>query len=201
MSLRAELGAERPPAGYTLLTPPDWGRFPATTEGRDELIRLMSSRFKAVGRPDLDAETRSMVHRQWQRMQSANVMEIFLPVEPAREGATPMSVAASPWVAAGDFESDLRGRAGAERPVERVELPEPGTVFRWVAERPGPEGMAELFAREISYVVPFPGRAPRRGVLLMASIVHLGVEESGQALEAFTTLADAMVSTFRWRFA
>jgi hypothetical protein len=200
MSLRSEFGSPVQPAGYTLLTPPDWGRFPATPEGRDELTALLTARFKAVGRPDLDAETRSMVRRQWQVLASTNVMEIFMPVEPAREGATPMSIAASPWVGQGDFEVDLRGRAGSERPVERIELDEPGTVFRWESERPGPEGMEGLRSREVAYVVPFPGDRPTRGVLLMASIAHIGIEESGPALEAFTSLADAIISTFRWRY-
>lgn len=183
-----------------MLTPPDWGRFPATPEGRDQLTALLTSRFKAVGRPDLDAETRSMVRRQWQTLAATNVMEIFLPVEPAREGATPISIAASPWVGQGDFETDLRGRAGSERPVSKIDLPELGTVFRWENERSGPEGMEGLRAREIAYVMPFPGDRPTRGVLLVASVAHIGVEESGPALDAFTVLTDAIVSTFRWRY-
>ncbi|GAA3919594.1 hypothetical protein GCM10022382_26850 [Microbacterium invictum] len=189
------------PAGYTLLTPPDWGRFPATTEGRDALIALLSSRFREVGRPDLYGEARTAVNRQWARMAAVDVMEVFMPVTPTHDGGTPMTIAASPWVANGDFESDLRARAGAERSVERLESPETGVLYRWVAERSAPDGMKGLQAREISYVAPFPGTAPRRGLLLMCSVVHLGVEESGAALDGFTALADAIVSTLRWRFA
>jgi hypothetical protein len=200
-SLREQLTGPPIPAGYTLLTPPDWGRFPATPDGRAELIRLVSARFREVGRPDLYAETRTMVSRQWARMERTNVMEIFMPIEPPQEGGTPMSIAASPWVAAGDFETDLRGRAGAERAVERLDVPDLGTLYRWTAERAGPDEMEGLKARELSYVAPFPGPSPQRGLLLMCSIVHLGVEESGPALEAFTDLADSIVSTLRWRFA
>ncbi|WP_194410061.1 hypothetical protein [Microbacterium cremeum] len=200
-SLREALAGPPVPVGYTLLTPPDWGRFPATPEGRAELIHLVSERFREVGRPDLYAETRAMVSRQWARMERANVMEIFMPVEPPKKGGTPMSIAASPWVANGDFETDLRARAGAERHVERVELADLGVLYRWVAERNGPDEMPGVKARELSYVAPFPGASPKRGLLLMCSIVHVGVEESGQALEAFTALADSIVSTLRWRYA
>ncbi len=201
MSLRDELTSVPAPAGYTLLTPPDWGRFPATTEGRDALTALLSARFREVGRPDLYGEARAAVNRQWARMAAVDVMEVFMPVTPTHDGGTPMTIAASPWVANGDFETDLRARAGAERSVERLESAESGTLYRWVAERTAPDGMTGLHAREISYVAPFPGAAPRRGLLLMCSVVHVGVEESGAALDAFTTLADAIVSTLRWRFA
>ncbi|WP_019181659.1 hypothetical protein [Microbacterium yannicii] len=140
-SLREQLSGPPIPAGYTLLTPPDWGRFPATPDGRAELIRLVSARFREVGRPDLYAETRTMVSRQWARMERTNVMEIFMPIEPPQEGGTPMSIAASPWVATRNFETDLRGRAGAERAVERLDVPDLGTLYRWTAERAGPDEM------------------------------------------------------------
>jgi hypothetical protein len=201
MSLRDEISgaAPAPPGGYTLLTPPDWGRFTADEDGRRELIALLTSRFREVGRPDLDAETRASVNRQWTRMASAHVMEVFMPVQATREGATPMTISASPWVATGELEADVRRRAGAD--VLRLEIPDIGTVYRWVTERGGPDGMPELKAREIGYVVAFPGEAPTRGLLLMCSIIHLGIEESGPALDAFTDLSDSIVSTMRWRYA
>ncbi|MFV0405460.1 MAG: hypothetical protein ACK5LN_01345 [Propioniciclava sp.] len=201
MTLREQLTGLSTPTGYTLLTPPGWGRFLITDAGREHAVNLLSTRFKHAGRPELYAEARAAMHRQWSRLASSNVQEIFMPIEPQQEGGTPLTIATSPWAATGDFEANLRARVGNGRTVEHRQHPDLGSIFRWVTERDAPDSMPGLKAREVTSVVPFPGEAPQRGLLIVCSIVHLGVDESGPALDAFTMLADAIISTLRWRFA
>ncbi len=202
MSLRDELRGDAPPEprGYTLIVPPDWGRFTANDAGRDELVDLLRARFREISRPDLFAQARAMAHRQWEQMRAHAAMEIYMPVVPPEEGGTPMTVLVSPWIAQGPFAQDVRARARGKT-VEELDDGRGGHLYRWVGERLGEGEREGLDARELSYVLPFPGDNPRRGILLMAAIVHPGAEKAGAALEAFTALADSIVSTFTWRYA
>lgn len=200
MALRDELlGINDPaPNGYTLLVPPDWGRFPANDPGRDEFVQLLRSRFLEVHRPDLFGQVRLAVHRQWQQLRQRGAIEIYLPVDAPLEGGTPMTVVTVPWLAQGDFVDDVVRRAdGVE--VEVLDAGDGTSVYRWQNEREGEAETPGVCAREICYVRPFPGAAPCKGILVMASIVHPGVDESGPALDGFTALADAIASTFVWR--
>lgn len=203
MSLRDELlGTAAPtPRGYTLLVPPDWGQFPADDAGRDALVALLRARFAEVQRPDLFAQVRSAVQQQWDQLRSQGAIEIYMPVIPPTEGGTPMTVVTVPWIAQGPFDEDVRARAGAASGYEVLDAGDGTVVHRWENERAGQGATEGVFAREITYVRPFPGDSPQRGVMLMASIVHPGAELAGPALDGFTALADAVASTFVWRFA
>jgi len=201
VSLRDELRgkAGTSPKGYTLLVPPDWGRFVADDAGRDELIGMLRARFLEVHRPDLFAQVRSAVHQQWAQLRQRGAIEIYMPVVPPVEGGTPMSIVTVPWIAQGPFDEDVRHRAGGS-PVEALDAGDGALVYRWESEREGSGSTERVFAREICYVRPFPGTDPQRGILVMASIIHPGVDEAGPALDGFTALADAVASTLVWRF-
>lgn len=201
MSLRAEiLGTPEPtPKGYTLLVPPDWGCFVADDSGRDELVSMLRSRFLEVHRPELFGQARAAVHQQWAQLRQRGAIEIYMPVVPPVEGGTPMSIVTVPWIAQRAFDEDVQRRTGGA-PVETLDAGDGSAVYRWETEREGRGSTEGVSAREICYVRPFPGQAPRRGILVMASIVHPGVAEAGPALEGFTALADAVASTLVWRF-
>lgn len=201
MSLRDELLGRvvSTPRGYTLLVPPDWGRFVADDSGRDELVSLLRARFLEVHRPELFGQARAAVHQQWESLRQRGAIEIYMPVVPPVEGGTPMSVVTVPWIAQGAFAEDVQRRANGAA-VETLDAGDGSSVYRWETEREG-RGVTEgVFAREICYVRPFPGAAPERGILVMASIVHPGIAEAGPALDGFTALADAVASTLVWRF-
>lgn len=202
MSLRDELLGLQPPQpkGYTLLVPPDWDRFTADIAGRDALIALLRARFMEVSRPDLFAQVRAAVIRQWEQLHRQGAIDIYMPVVSPEEGGTPMSVVTAPWIAQGDFERDVRSRAVDATAVEALDAGDGGIVYRWENERSGRGETEGVLSREVSYVRPFPGDAPERGVLVMASIVHPGIEQAGPALDGFIALADAIASTFVWRF-
>ncbi|WP_336645006.1 hypothetical protein [Microbacterium sp. USHLN186] len=200
MALRDELlgTAASAPVGYTLLVPPDWGRFVADESGRDQLIGLMRSRFLEVHRPDLFAQARAAVHRQWEQLRGRGAIEVYLPIVPA-EGAPPMSIVTVPWLAQGEFADDVSRRAGGAT-VETLDAGDGGSMYRWQSDREGRAETEGVFSREICYVRPFPGSGPRRGILVMASIVHPGIDAAGPALDGFSALADAVVSTLVWRY-
>lgn len=201
MSLKDELLGVRPaePNGYTLLVPPDWGRFVTDDTGRDELIALLRSRFAEVSRPDLFAQVRAAVQRQWSQLRNQSAIEIYMPVVPPVEGGTPMSIVTTPWIAQGPFHEDVKQRAGAGHEV--LDAGDGTLVHRWESDRRSQGDLEGLWSREITYVRPFPGEGPSRGIMIMASIVHPGVAEAGPALDGFAALADAIASTFTWRFA
>lgn len=199
MSLRDELTPSPAPSGYTLLVPPDWGRFTADDSGRDQLIALLRDRFAQVGRPDLHAHTRAGVIRQWQRLRSHAAIEIYMPIMPTIKGATPMTLLTAPWIANGPFAEDVRSRAQSSTGVEELDDGDAGTVYRWENERRGEGELSAVMSREITYVRPFPGPNPTRGVMILSSIVHPGVVEAGPALDGFTALSDAIVSTLSWK--
>lgn len=201
MSLKDELlGTAVPtPRGYTLLVPPDWGRFAANETGREELVGMLRARFLEVHRPDLFAQVRASVHQQWKQLRARGAIEIYMPVVPPVEGGTPMSIVTMPWISQGPFGEDVQRRAGAAE-VEKLAAGNDSSVYRWETEREGRNDTEGLHAREICYVHTFPGSKPQRGILVMASIVHPGIDTAGPALDAFTTLADAVASTLVWRF-
>lgn len=202
MSLRDELSGATvaDPAGYTLLTPPNWGRFTADDAGRDQLIARIKERFLEVSRPDLYAQMRTLITRQWQRLRAQAAIEIYMPVVPPVEGGTPMSLVTVPWIAQGDFDADVRSKAHTSGAVETLDDGEGGVVYRWENDRQGEGDLAGVFTREIVYVRPFPGDAPSRGLMVMTSITHPGATEGGAALRGFIALSDAIVSTLVWRF-
>jgi len=200
VSLRDEL-LERndpTPTGYTLLVPPDWGRFAADDSGRNELVSMMRKRFIEVARPDLFAQARAAVHQQWAQLRARGAIEVYMPVAPPDEGGTPMSIVTVPWIAQGPLADDVQRRAGAS--VETLDAGDGTSVYRWESEREGRGQTEGVFAREICFLRPFPGADPQKGVLVMASIVHPGVDVAGPALDGFTALADAVASTLVWRF-
>jgi len=198
MSLRDELlQAETPaPRGFSILAPPSWEKFDADEAGRKVLESRLRDRFRSIGRPELEGQTRAMARQQWKRLAEMRAFAVYMPMTPTIEGATPMSMITARWDARGEFETDLRARAGHE--VERVET-SIGTVFRWDHEQAGRGELSGVPSRQHNFVFPFPVAEPRRGVLVKIAIVHPDEEQAGEALVGFSALAESMAETFRWR--
>lgn len=197
MSLADELRGD-PPRGFRLAFPPGWRHYPVDEHGRAAMLRDVTERSKAAGRPDVDAALRRRVREQFEALRRTRGVAMYLPGEgAATESGMPMSVVASRWHAEGgrSFEEDVRARAGVE--VLRIDLPH-GAVFRWVQDRDGASTREGVLTRTVSAVYPEPGEQPRRGVLLTAGILHLGTDETAAATAGMVELADAIVETFRW---
>lgn len=198
MSLRDELLGvqEQSPRGFTILAPPSWQKFDANDAGREALEKQLKERFRSIGRPDFEAQSRVMARQQWSKLTEIRAFAVYMPMTPTIDGATPMSMITARWDARGDFESDLRARAG--HPVEGIDT-EIGTVFRWDHDQAGRGELAGLQSRQHNFIFPFPVANPRRGVLVKVAILHPGEDEAGEALAGFSALAETMVETFRWR--
>ncbi len=159
MSLRDEiLGVEAPsPRGFTILAPPSWQKFDADDAGRQALEWQLKERFRSIGRPDLEGQSRAMARQQWAKLAEMRAFAVYMPMTPSIEGATPMSMITARWDARGEFESDVRARAG--HPVDRVDT-EIGTVFRWDHEQTGRGDLGSLQSRQHNFVFPFPVANP-----------------------------------------
>lgn len=200
-TLREELlGAT--PTSFRVLLPPGWRRFGVDDASRAALEAVIRERLKPAGRPDLDAQARSMVRRYWDRLQRTRAVALYLPTEQAAEVPLPMSIVASRYTAAPgrSLDADLRATVGVE--VTRVELPA-GPVLRWVstgdgADGEGADGDDAVRSVTIGHVFPVPGDDPRHGMMLLTGIPHLADDGTDLLLEPLTFLSDAIAETFRW---
>jgi hypothetical protein len=195
-SLRAELLGQAP-TSFRVLLPPGWRQFGVDDASRAALEALIRDRLKPAGRPDLDAQLRSMVRRYWDRLQRTRAVALYLPTERATEVPLPMSVVASRFSAAPgrSLEADLHSTVGAE--VTRVELPA-GPVLRWSSTGEPVDGDEAVRSLTIGHLFPVPGDDPRHGMMLLTGIPHLADGGTDLLLEPLTYLSDAIAETFRW---
>lgn len=185
------------PTSFRVLLPPGWRQFGVDDASRAALEALIRDRLKPAGRPDLDAQLRSMVRRYWDRLQRTRAVALYLPTEQATEVPLPMSIVASKYSAAPgrSLEADLRATVGVE--VTRVELPT-GPVLRWSSVGDGLDGDDAVRSLTIGHVFPVPGDDPRHGMMLLTGIPHLADGGTDVLLEPLTYLSDAIAETFRW---
>lgn len=185
------------PTSFRVLLPPGWRQFGIDDASRAALEALIRDRLKPAGRPDLDAQLRSMVRRYWDRLQRTRAVALYLPTEQATEVPLPMSIVASRYSAAPgrSLEADLRATVGVE--VTRVELPA-GPVLRWASTGDGADGDGGVGSLTIGHVFPVPGDDPRHGMMLLTGIPHLADGGTDALLEPLTYLSDAIAETFRW---
>lgn len=194
--LREELMGEIP-TSFRVLLPPGWRQFGVDDESRAALEALIRDRLKPAGRPDVDAQLRSMVRRYWARLKHTRAVALYMPTEQATSVPLPMSIVASRYSAAvgRSLESDLRTSVGAE--VTRVDLPA-GPVLRWTSTSNRVDGDDAVRSLTIGHVFPVPGDDPRHGMMFVTGIPHLANGETDLLLDPLTYLADAIAETFRW---
>ena len=195
-SLREELLGETP-TSFRVLLPPGWRQFGVDDASRAALEALIRDRLKPAGRPDLDAQLRSLVRQYWERLERTRAVALYLPADQATEVPLPMSIVASKYSAAPgrSLEADLRATVGVE--VTRVELPA-GPVLRWASTSAGADGDGGVRSLTIGHVFPVPGDEPRHGMMLLTGIPHLADGGTDVLLEPLTLLSDAIAETFRW---
>ncbi|HEX6956025.1 MAG TPA: hypothetical protein VF156_14225 [Agromyces sp.] len=185
------------PTSFRVLLPPGWRQFGVDDASRAALEALIRDRLKPAGRPDLDAQLRSMVRRYWERLERTRAVALYLPTEPATQVPLPMSIVASKYSAAPgrSLEADLRATVGVE--VTRVELPA-GPVLRWTSTGDGADGDGGVRSVTIGPVFPVPGDDPQHGMMLLTGIPHLADGGTDVLLEPLAFLSDAIAETFRW---
>jgi len=160
----------------------------------------VSERMKGAGRPDLDAQARTLIEGQWRQLVKTKATAVYLPGERKDEVVTPMSIATRQLVArpGKEFSATLRGFARID--LERIEVPW-GEAFRWTSMESGQGELSEVRSRMLGYGFPLPtlDDVPSdRGIVFLTSIAHL--EETGpEMVDALAALSDSIMDTFRWR--
>lgn len=185
------------PTSFRILMPPGWRQFGVDDASCAALESLIRDRLKPAGRPDLDAQLRSMVRRYWEQLKRTRAVALYMPTEQATEVPLPMSIVASRFSSkpGGSLAADLRSTVGVE--VTRVELPA-GPVLRWTATSDRVEGDEAVRSLTIGHLFPLPGDDPRHGMMFVTGIPHLADGGTDVLLEPLTYLADAIAETFRW---
>lgn len=183
------------PIGFHIMMPPGWVRYLVDDDGKRALIAQTSARMRELGRPDLDAQARTLVEAQWRRLLQTGVTAVYLPTSTS-EVLPPASIAVRQHVAKGGagFEESLRSTAGAA--VEAFETPI-GRVLRWRSEAQGTGDLSSIRTRQIGYGFALPG-GTRRGLVFIAAIPFPDGADP-KMIEAMTEMCDTIMETFRWR--
>lgn len=185
------------PTGFHILMPPGWDRYLVDEAGKQSFRAKISERMKELGRPDLDAQMRTLIENQWRRLGQTKVSALYLPGRRDDGVQMPASIAVKQYVGAPgrDFEASVR--AMVSEPVVRVDT-QIGPILRWVTEQRGRDELSEVNSRQIGYGFPLPGDGERRGMLFLAAVPFV-TDTDPRLVDALTELCDSIMETFRWR--
>jgi len=178
------------------MMPPGWVRYLVDADGKAALVAQATSRMRQLSRPDLDAQSRSMIQSYWQTLTRQRISAIYLPSDAGDDGL-PLSIAVKQHAAPEGvaFEASLPALAGAS--IERFETPV-GVVLRWQKDSRGRDEMAGVTSRQIGYGFPLPNAGDRRGMVFLASIAYPD-DAAPDAVALLTETSDTIMETFRWR--
>jgi hypothetical protein len=178
------------------MMPPGWSRYLVDDDGKRALIARTSERMRALSRPDLDAQARTLVEVQWRRLQRSGVTAVFLPGE-SDDVLPPSSIAVRQHVApvGTAFADSVASFAAAA--LERFQTPI-GPILRWVVDTPADGELSAIRSRNVGYGIPLPGEGQRRGLVFLVAIPY-PQDADPRMVEAMTEAADTIMETFRWR--
>lgn len=198
-SLREQLGA-RPDPGFDLDLPPGWGRREVDGATRQAMERDLRTRLMGVQRPDLYAQSRSMLAEAFRAMEEQRAIAFFAPIEPADDMLmAPGSIIASIRTGEGDATLDVAVRH-AIREYGAAPLMGDPRIVRFERERPHELQGERMIMTSVVYLVPIPGSQRRRAVQLTASFARpADVPADDIGAQRLRALFDACVATFRWR--
>lgn len=184
------------PTGFHIMMPPGWVRYLADDEGKKALIAKTSARMRELGRPDLDAQARTLVEVQWRRLRTLRISAVYLPGE-TTEPTPPASIAVRQHVAGPGADFHASVRSIADTAPEEIETPV-GLISRWQTDSPGEGELSQIRSRQIGYAFALPGEGERRGLIFVAAIPY-PADADPQMVESLTNLIDTVMETFRWR--
>lgn len=189
------------PTGFHIMMPPGWARYTVDDAGKRALIARISERMKALGRPDLDAQSRTLVEGQWRQLLATKASAVYLPGEREDDVVTPMTIAVRQFSAPAGRDFETAVRALARVAVDRIEGPY-GPILRWTNAQNGTGELAEVRSRLIGYAFPLPAASDSssssRGLVFLTSIPHLS-DTDAEMVDGLTELSDTILETFRWR--
>lgn len=187
---------------YRLVLPPGWKTHLPTNAGQQEDVRKASAIFMQAGRPDLDAEFRTMMAQANQGMRRTKVFAIYRQEDVPMEELLPLSITASALDAPDGENLDawvteafrVRGAVFLDENIKHI--------VRWSAETKRPAGAAAIDGvggRTVTYIIPVPGTLRRKALVFTSTIVIPdGDVIPAEVLDGIELLSDAMISTFAW---
>lgn len=183
---------------FAVALPPGWVRVVPTNAAHDADMAAASRVFQRAGRPDLDAQLRSLMLRTRQGMSRAKVFAVYRQQDVEMDELLPMSITAAaataedgqsldPWIT-----EAFRAR-GAEFLFDAPH------IVRWSAELPPQKGdFSELGGITLTYVIPVPRSRRTRAVVFTTTILAPAEGLAEDVQDALETLSDTIVSTFTW---
>ncbi len=187
---------------FRFILPPGWVQHRPTNAGQQEDVRKASAIFMQAGRPDLDAEFRTMMAQAGQGMRRTKVFAIYRQEDVPLEELLPLSITASALDAPDGENLDawvtdafrIRGAVFLDENLKHI--------VRWTSEAKRPDGAAPITGvggRTVTYIIPVPGTMRRKALVFTSTIVIPDGEViSEDVLGGIELLSDAMVSTFAW---
>lgn len=197
-SLKAELRGETLP-DFTLTLPTGWIRQEPTDEAKHSMAAAARQRLMALHRPDLFAQTTTMVEKMFREMRRVETVAFFGPGPGAPDSAyLPVSLMASV----------RRGQGGAslDDTVAQLIRTEGATALgadkrflRWRRESVESFDGTTVATTTVAYFTPVPDSGRTRALQLTLVISHDPVADGDAAfVDALADIFDAHVSTFAW---
>lgn len=197
-SLKAELRGETLPQ-FTLTLPEGWVRQTPSDELRDEMLAAAKKRFMQAHRPDLYAQTMSMVKKLFNEMQRVETVAFFTPGLDAPDKAyLPGTLTAS----------IRRGQDGASldsavaqliRTEGATPLGEDKRFLRWERESTENFEGSRVATTTVVYFTPVPDTGRTRALQFTLVISHKPEEDGdNEFVNALKMLFDSHLSTFSW---
>ncbi|SDS22971.1 hypothetical protein [Agrococcus carbonis] len=185
------------PTGYHLMLPPGWRGFPVDDDGLAQVQRFVSARFRAIGRPDLDAQMRQLLRQQWAALRAQLARQVFLRAEQDERMLLPMSIAVRQFVAPppATFEQALATTTGTT--LERFDTPA-GPWFRGEREQRGQGELSMARSVTVLYGMPLPEPHQRKGLAFIGSVTHADGTDA-ELVRGHVELLDTIMETVRWR--
>ena len=195
-----------PPLSYSLVLPPGWRQIPLRNGTERAVKRVLDHAFENLPRDEVFTYRRDLEAMLLQRIrdaQEANGLDLYLPVELMHGTSVPASIVVSETRVAGAEDSDpeetavLLAAAGEGREV--VDLDGAPAVRTEQTEPADPGRGVEFPSRRVDYQVPVPQDLQR---WLTVAFSTVGAEDVDSELSLLLVdLFDAVMTTFRWRFA
>jgi hypothetical protein len=190
-------GEELPP--YRVTVPVGWVEHPVSESEQRRMLAQARQRLMSVNRPDLYAQTMTMVESMFERMRRTSTVGFFMPETDAPDEARlPASLTVSV----------VRGRDGATLDEEMTQLiRDRGATslqgdkrfVRYEQDRSQQFEGVRLNVTTVVYLTPVPGSGRRRALQFTLTVPR-PIDEPADAplVRAVLELFDAHVSTFAW---
>ncbi|WP_256968336.1 hypothetical protein [Streptomyces sp. CS227] len=207
--------------GYRLILPSPWEQIPLRQGTEEAVRRILREAFARIS-PEVPPDTVGPYKRELERRfraavaeaQRGRALDVYLPVRPVGEAGLGASIVVSealpprrraggppapPTEVAVQLLTRDAPAAIGEADLSSGEIDEALAVRREYVAGADPSRGAELASRRVEYIASVPGDPAR---WFVAAFSTVGAGDPGDELsEVLVTWFDALMETFRWRYA